>query len=492
MPGRGKPPEKSRFEPDAGQLARIFASSGITLSPVQIGQLWKYHQLLREHNQELNLTRVHNFLNMVHKLYVDSVLPGRIMELPSPLLDLGSGAGMPGIPLKIAFPHLDVRLAETRQNRVEFLNTALRELKLGKISVVGHGINSSFDMPLNGVITRALEAIPQTLERISGCLARGGLAIFMKGPNCEDEIARAVARFAGRFKLIKDHHYGIPNSPHERRLVVFERTDSPPWARKAEFAGKDLMKTIESETNETFKNLKKLLSPRGIKKQLRALVSGPKQVIEILEQFPERCLAWISREDKSPPPDNAPSRLAWYQLAPSLFETLDLFGTASPLLLVEIEEIGKWEASEGLPYGCTLFVPFQDPENVGAVIRSAVAFGVSRIVLLSQAASPYHPKAIRASGGMVFRANLVEGPSINDLPADLPIIPLSKEGESISDFRFPTAFGLLPGIEGPGLPEQLRKTGISIPIQSGVESLNAVVATAIALFAWAGSKVDQE
>jgi len=488
MPGRGKPPEKSRVEPDAGQLARIFTSSGISLSPVQTRQLWKYHQLLREHNQELNLTRLHNFLNMVHKLYVDSVLPGMIMELPSPLLDLGSGAGMPGIPLKIAFPNLDIRLAETRQNRVEFLNMALRELRLGKISVVGHGVNSSFDMPLNGVITRALEAIPQTLERISGCLARSGLAIFMKGPHCDDEIAEAVARFAGRFRLIKDHHYGIPNSPHERRLIVFERTDSPPWARKAEFAGRDMMRIIESETNETFKNLKKLLSPRGIKKQLRALVSGPKLVSEMLDQFPEKCVAWISRGDKSPPPDNAPSRLAWYQLTPSLFETLDLYGTASPLLLVEIEEIARWDPSGGLSEGCTLFVPFQDPENVGAVIRSAVAFGVSRVVLLSQAASPYHPKAIRASGGMVFRANLLEGPSIDDLPAGLPIIPLSKDGESVSDFRFPSTFGLLPGIEGPGLPDRLRKMGISIPIQQGVESLNAVVATAIALFAWAGSR----
>lgn len=492
MPERGKPPKKNRFEPDAGQLARIFESSGITLSPVQTRQFWEYHQLLREHNQELNLTRVHNFHNMVLKLYVDSVLPGHIIELPSPLIDIGSGAGMPGIPLKIAFPHLDIRLAETRQNRVEFLNTALRELKLGKISIVGHGISSSFDMPVNGVITRALEAIPQTLDRISGCLAKGGLAIFMKGPHCREEIESAVARHAGRFRLVKEHSYSIPDSPHERRLVVFQRVDSPPWARKAELAEKDLMRIIESETNETFKDLKKLLTPRGIKKQLRALVSGPKLIQEILELFPDRCVAWISRGDKIPPPESAPSRLAWYQLVPSLFETLDLFGTSSPLLLVKIEETAKWDASEGLPKGCTLFVPFQDPENVGAVIRSAVAFGVTRTVLLAEAANPYHPKAIRASGGMVFRANLLEGPSINDLPADLSIIPLSKEGEDISDFRFPPAFGLLPGIEGPGLPEHLRKTGIAIPIQPGVESLNAVVATAIALFAWAGSKGDKD
>jgi tRNA G18 (ribose-2'-O)-methylase SpoU len=177
----------------------------------------------------------------------------------------------------------------------------------------------------------------------------------------------------------------------------------------------------------------------------------------------------------------------WYQLAPPLFETLDIFGTSYPIMLVKIEEIPKWSPSEGLPEGCTLFIPFQDPENVGAVIRSAVAFGVSAIILLAEAANPYHPKSVRASGGAVFRARLLEGPSIGDLPEDLPLVPLSKEGKGISGFKFPAKFGLLPGIEGPGLPEKFRKTAVSIPISTEVESLNGVVATAIAMFKWAES-----
>lgn len=130
MPGKGKPPIKHHAEPDAGQMARILEAAGISFSSAQIGQLWKYHQLLRQHNQELNLTRVHNFRNMVQKLYIDSILPGQIMELPSPLLDLGTGAGMPGIPLKIAYPGIEILLAESRRNRVEFLELVLQELKL--------------------------------------------------------------------------------------------------------------------------------------------------------------------------------------------------------------------------------------------------------------------------------------------------------------------------------------------------------------------------
>ena len=123
---------------------------------------------------------------------------------------------------------------------------------------------------------------------------------------------------------------------------------------------------------------------------------------------------------------------------------------------------------------------------MGAVIRSAVAFGAAGIIMLAEAANPYHPKSVRASGGAVFRARLLEGPSIHDLPEDLPIVPLSKEGKRISDFKFPAKFGLLPGIEGPGLPDRFRKAAVSIPISQEVESLNAVVATAIALFVSGG------
>jgi 16S rRNA (guanine(527)-N(7))-methyltransferase RsmG len=479
------PPHRHGAEPDAGQLSKILRGSGISLSPAQTGQLWKYHQLLRQYNKELNLTRILNFQSMVRKLYIDSIMPGRIIDLPSPLMDLGSGAGMPGIPLKIANPKIEIVLAESRRNRVQFIETVLGELGLKKISILGRSVSASTEAPVMGIITRAVETIRKTLERIVGSLAKSGLAIFMKGPECEEEIEEALDRLGRRFRLIRDHHYRLPNSSDERRLVVFQRLDSPPWARKAELAKENLVRIIESENNETFRNLKKLLTPRGIRKQLQALVFGQKQVSEMLVRLPEKCVAWISRGDRNPPPDGSPRHLMWYQLAPPLYETLDLFGTSFPIVLVKLDEIPRWTPSEGLSEGCTLFVPFQDPENVGAVIRSAVAFGAAAIIMLAEAANPYHPKSVRASGGVVFRANLLEGPSIKDLPQDLPVVALSKEGKRISDFKFPAKFGLLPGIEGPGLPDRFRKAGVSIPISGEVESLNAVAATAVALFVWA-------
>jgi tRNA G18 (ribose-2'-O)-methylase SpoU len=143
-----------------------------------------------------------------------------------------------------------------------------------------------------------------------------------------------------------------------------------------------------------------------------------------------------------------------------------------------------WQPSDGFAPGCTVLVPFQDPENVGAVIRSAVAFGANRVVLLAEAAHPYHPKAVRASGGTVFLAELQSGPPLDRLPDDPRIVPISAEGADVATFAFPERFGLLVGVEGPGLPARFRDRALSVPMAGRVESLNAATAAAIVLYAW--------
>lgn len=474
--------------PDPENLRRLLRGCGIILTSLQGRQLWSYHQMLRAHNEELNLTRIHNFRNMALKLYADSILPGQLMQLPSPLLDLGSGAGMPGVPLRIAFPHLDITLAESRQNRVRFLHRVCEHLHLDNLRVIGRTIHAGFQEPTTGVISRAVEDMARTLERILGCLTLAGKAIFMKGPNCDREIETALQRHQRSYRLLQDLPYHIPGTPHQRRLVVFQRIDEPVWALKASAMKRHHVKQIESEQNETFKGLKKLLTARGVKKQQRALLSGQKQVLEILRDYPSRSEAWIASAAADPPPPDAPAHLAWYQLDPKLFAALDSFGTRYPLLLLRVESFPQWEPAAGLPNGCSVLIPFQDPENVGAVIRSAAAFGASQVILLEDAAHPYHPKALRASGGAVLRVKLLQGPALKDLPENLPLVPLSVTGKNIADFVFPDTFGLVPGLEGLGIPHRLQSQAVSIPITSTVESLNASVAAAIALYAWARSK----
>src|SRR3954468_16266892 len=107
--------------PSRSSLETILRRCGIDLDTAQYDALWAYHRLLREANAELNLTRIHQFENMVLKHYVDSLLVLKFADLPSPLIDMGWGPGLPGVPLKIARPDVEMILAEPRGNRAEFL-----------------------------------------------------------------------------------------------------------------------------------------------------------------------------------------------------------------------------------------------------------------------------------------------------------------------------------------------------------------------------------
>jgi tRNA G18 (ribose-2'-O)-methylase SpoU len=246
---------------------------------------------------------------------------------------------------------------------------------------------------------------------------------------------------------------------------------------------------VTSRQNPTFRRLLKLLTGQGVRRYGEAIVAGPKQTAEILNDFPDRAVAVILRKNEPDSGGNVPERVPRFFLSPSLFRELDLYGTERTLLLVRIDPFPQWKPKKRSK-GCTLFVPFQDPVNVGAVIRSAAAFGVSQLVLLKECAHPFHHKSMRAAGSALLRLPLCEGPSIKELhKSGMPIITLSPKGQDICRFRFPAAFGLLPGLEGPGLPPNLKGLpALSIPMAPGVESLNAATATAIALYVWQSQK----
>jgi len=469
------------------RMGAILRNCGIPFSDHQLQQLWSYHTLLRSRNSELNLTRIHQFDNMVLKLYVDSLLPATLMDIPSPLLDLGTGPGMPGIPLKIFHPELEMILSESRARRVAFLNEVIGTLNLKGIRTLPGKVSERTEAPVKSVITRAVEPIGKTLGHMENSLASGGLAIFMKGPACGPEINDAVKRFKDRYTLLFEKAYHLPGTEHHRRLVVFRRDDAPSYAAREKATAQNSLHTISGPHNPVFIALKKLLGSRGVRKSGKTLVSGGRLVREVLRNHPERCEAWISREDRKPPPPSF-NDLKWYCLAPELFDALDVFGTGSPLLLLRIPEIGAWDSAAGFPAGCSVLLPFQDPENLGAAIRSAAALGACQAILLQESAHPFHPRAFRASGGAALKLPLKHGPSLETLSPELPILPLSAEGRNLRTIRFPGAFGLLAGMEGLGLPALWRKRAIAIPMEPGIESLNAAAALAVALYEWSGHR----
>jgi len=242
------------------------------------------------------------------------------------------------------------------------------------------------------------------------------------------------------------------------------------------------VRLIESDQNPVFKTLRSLHSARGIKKEGLALLAGTRLVEEAAAAFPERVAGWIGSGETMPPPPVA--HWTHYRLGASLFRELDTSGTHAPLLLLRVPDMPPWDPASGLPHGLSLLVPFQDPENVGAVLRAAAAFGADRAILLAECAHPYHPKALRASGGTVLRLQLRSGPSLEAIPEDLALTPLSAGGTDLARYSWPSPCGLLLGTEGRGLPETWRRRAVGIRLREGVDSLNAAAAAAIALYAW--------
>lgn len=210
--------------PTREDMRRLLERSGIRLDGDQLDRLWAYHSLLRRRNQDMELTRLVGFESIVVKHYVDSMIVADFVKPPSPLVDVGTGAGLPGIPLKIRLPRLQITLAEPRPKRVAFLHEAIAALELVDVEVFPHKVVSrSLTRPLKGAISRAVETIDKTILRTSGCLGAGGRLVFLKGPAVGPELAEARRRFGDSLLLEVDKHYRLAGTTFDRRLVVLRR-----------------------------------------------------------------------------------------------------------------------------------------------------------------------------------------------------------------------------------------------------------------------------
>jgi tRNA G18 (ribose-2'-O)-methylase SpoU len=248
---------------------------------------------------------------------------------------------------------------------------------------------------------------------------------------------------------------------------------------------------ITSTANPRVKILRAIASSRGVRRYARALVCGRRLVEEVVRRHPERVESLVY-------PAAAPALEADLEsmragedvlvLPAALFREIDPFGVEPPLAVVRVDPLATWEPSERS--GLTLFLPLGDPENVGAALRSAAAFGVARVVLLEEAAHPFHPRAIRAAAGACFDLELAAGPALASLvaspPADLDLLVLDRDGEPLDRIEPARDRGLLVGEEGRGLPGGGRLRRVTIPISTRVESLNAAAAVSIALWELCG------
>jgi RNA methyltransferase, TrmH family len=244
------------------------------------------------------------------------------------------------------------------------------------------------------------------------------------------------------------------------------------------------MKIIESAQNNHYKLFKSLLSSKGIKQEQLFILSGKKLIEESIAQRHD-LIVWEIVTGDYQPISNLPADKI-IQLPNALFKELDVLGTYYNLLVMKLPDFHQGDLNQ-LPQKAELILPLSDPGNLGAMIRSAVAFGVKKIWLTQEAAHPFLPKAIKASSGACFLTEFYSAPSIQEIRS--PCIALDAGGEILEDFQWPNHFRLLVGEEGKGVPKQIPITPISIRMEPGIESLNATVAMSIALHAWARNQI---
>lgn len=190
-------------------------------------QLAHFYTLLMEIQKKENFTRLTELRDIGIKHFIDCLMVTRLTKLKFPLMDVGTGPGFPGIPLKIEFPEETIILAEGVQRRVEFLKDVRDKMELQALPILGRNINPECFYPVQGVITRAVEDLRNTLGNVIHCLQLGGRVYFMKGPGVDPEIPMAQEAWGEYYKLVEDHRYVLPKTEQERRLIVFEKIKSP-------------------------------------------------------------------------------------------------------------------------------------------------------------------------------------------------------------------------------------------------------------------------
>lgn len=181
----------------------------------------RHLDLIVEANQYLNLTRITTPREAAIKHVLDSVIPWRLFAEARHVLDAGTGAGFPGIPLAMVLPGVRFTLAESIQKKARFVESALPQLELPNVTISPNRAeelvrNNAFDI----ITARALAPIPKALDLFGPAVKRGIRILLYKGPDAELEIAEAAkeaARLRARLRVVL--RYDLPDSLGTRTVV---------------------------------------------------------------------------------------------------------------------------------------------------------------------------------------------------------------------------------------------------------------------------------
>lgn len=207
----------------------------INLNDIKCKQLIQYYKLLIEWNEKINLTSITDYKDVVVKHFIDSLSIVNSMDMNGEysLVDIGTGAGFPGIPLKIVFPMLDVVLVDSLDKRVKFLNIVIKELGLKNIKAVharaeefGHSnYRETFDI----CVTRAVANLTVVSEYCLPLVSVGGYFVAYKSADIKDEIFDSEIAIEELGGAIEDVDiFTLPDTDIERSLIrIYKDFETP-------------------------------------------------------------------------------------------------------------------------------------------------------------------------------------------------------------------------------------------------------------------------
>lgn len=216
-------------------LKSATADFKIQLNNLQLTQLEKYFELLVEWNEKINLTAITDAEGVAIKHFADSLTLFNYVDVPenSRVIDVGTGAGFPGIVLKIARPDIELTLLDSLNKRLVFLDNILTEIGLSAQLIHSRaedgGQNIDLRESYDFVVSRAVAQLNVLSEYCLPYARLGGSFVALKGPDADNEISnakRAVQILGGKIK--NTYNFFLPNKGGERSIIVIEKNQPTP------------------------------------------------------------------------------------------------------------------------------------------------------------------------------------------------------------------------------------------------------------------------
>lgn len=218
----------------AKKLIRKAEAIGIKIDDEICDQFYKYMQILLEWNEKINLTAITEINDIIDKHFIDSLTINKYIKENAKLADIGTGAGFPGMPLKILNKEKEFILIDSLNKRINFLEEVKKELKFSKLDLI-HGRaeelarNKGYRENIDVVVSRAVANLSTLLEYMLPFVKVGGKCICMKGPNIKEEVneaQKAIKLLGG--ELVDIEKITIPETTIERNIIIIKKIKRTP------------------------------------------------------------------------------------------------------------------------------------------------------------------------------------------------------------------------------------------------------------------------